>query len=205
MRERLPWFMSHRPDVLGLLRQHAEVMQSGLAALSRWSAEPADGDVQAMRAAEHDGDDLRRELLEALTTALTTPIEQEHAYALSERIDEVLNSVKDTIRIAVALDWPPDAHAAGMAARAEEAGRHVLDAIGKIGDRDAHPGDDADLAIKAARRVEHELLTGLAALPRDGDPWTLAATLEVYRRYSAIGRALVRAADRTWYAVLKVL
>ena len=205
MTGRMPWFMSHRPDVLGLLSRHAEVMQSGLAALSRWSTEAADGDVQAVRAAEHDGDDLRRELLEALTTALTTPIEQEHAYALSERIDEVLNSVKDTIRIAVALDWRPDAHAAGMAARAEEAGRHLVDAIGKIGYRHARPGDDADLAIKAARRVEHELLAGLAAMPREGDPWTQAVMLEVYRRYSAIGRALVRAADRTLYAVLKVL
>jgi len=202
---RVPWLMSHRPDVLGLLRRHAEVTCTGLSALTRWSAGGDAVDLQAVRDAEHEGDDVRRELLQALTTALTTPIEQEHAYALSERIDEVLNCAKDTVRIAEALGWRPDAHAAAMAARAEEASTHLLTAIGKLGNRHERPGDDVELAIKAARRVEHELLAGLAALPREGDLFGRIATLEVYRRYSALGEALVRVADRTWYTVLKVL
>ena len=92
-----------------------------------------------------------------------------------------------------------------MAARADEAGRHLRDAIANIGHRHEHPGEHAERTIKAARRVEHELLEGLAALSRDGDSFQRAATLQVYRAYSEIGEALLRAADRTWYAVLKVL
>jgi len=205
VKRRIPWFMSPRPDVLGLLQRHAEAMQRGLEALARWSSEGSETDVQAIREAEHEGDALRRELIEQLTTALTTPIEQEHAYALSERIDEVLNSVKDVVRIARALDWRPDGAAAGMARCAEEAGRDLLAAIGKIGVRDAHPGDDADRAIKAARRVEHELLAGLDALRSDADPRYLQATLEVYRRYEAVGSSLLRAADRLLYAILRLV
>jgi uncharacterized protein len=201
----VPWFHSHHPDVLGLLRRHGEITAEGLEALARWSTTGADGDAQAVRQAEHDADSVRRELLEALTTALTTPIEQEHAYALSERIDEVMDGAKDTVRIAGALRWLPDEHAAEMARCAAEAAAHLLDAVSKLGDRNARPGDDAELAIKAARRVEHALLAGLAALPRDGDPFARSATLEVYRRYSALGQALVRVADRTWYTILKVL
>jgi uncharacterized protein Yka (UPF0111/DUF47 family) len=201
----LEWFSSHYPDVLGLLRRHAEITRDGLDALARWSATAADDDAQAVRDAEHDADEVRRELLEALTTALTTPIEQEHAYALSERIDEVMDSAKDTVRIAGALRWSPDDHAAAMAGCAAESAAHLVDAIGKLGDRHTRPGDDVELAIKAARRVEHALLAGLAALEPDADPFARSATLEVYRRYSALGQALVRVADRTWYTVLKVL
>lgn len=205
MSRRIPWFLPHHPDVLGLLKQQAEVTQRGIAAFARWSVDGADEHAQAVRDAEHEADDTRHALLEVLTIALTTPIEQEDAYALSERIDEVIDSAKDTVRLAQALGWKPDEHAAGMAARAEEAATHMRDAIHNLGSRRAHPGENAELAIKAARRIEHELLAGLAALPRDGDPFARAATLEVYRSYSDLGQALLRVADRTWYAVLKVL
>jgi len=201
----VPWFSAHHPDVLGLLRRHAEITRGGLDALARWSAGGAEGDAQAVRDAEHDADAVRRELLEALTTALTTPIEQEHAYALSERLDEVMDCAKDTVRIAEALRWSPDEHGAAMAGCAAESAAHLLDAIRKLGDRHAHPGNDAELGISAARRVEHALLAGLAALEPDGDAFVRSVTLEVYRRYSALAQALVRVADRTWYTALKVL
>jgi uncharacterized protein Yka (UPF0111/DUF47 family) len=201
----LAWFTSHHPDVLELLRRHGEITSEGLDALARWSVTGLEEDAEAVRRAEHDADGVRRELLEALTTALTTPIEQEHAYALSERIDEVIDCAKDIVRIAAALRWNPDEHAAEMARSAAEAATHLLAAVRQLGDRHSHPGDDVELAIKAARRVEHGLLAGLDDLTPDGDAFARSATLEVYRRYSALGQALVRVADRTWYTVLKVL
>ena len=202
---RVPWFLPRHPDILGILDRHAEVTNAGLVALARWSTNGGARDAQAVRDAEHEGDDLRRQLLEALTTALTTPIDQEDAYALSERIDEVLDCAKDVVRLADALDWRPDRCAAEMAARAAESSAQLRDAVAHLGRRSEQPGEHAERAIKAARRVEHELLAGLASLSRDGDAFERAATLEVYRAYSAIGQALLRVADRTWYAVLKVL
>jgi uncharacterized protein Yka (UPF0111/DUF47 family) len=200
-----PWFLPRAPDVLGILGRHADVVCQGLEALERWSRDGDPADAQGVRDAEHDGDALRAELLEALTEALTTPIDQEDAYALSERIDEVVDCAKDVVRLAAALGWSPDEHAAAMAARAAESAGHLRAAIRNLGHRREHPGDHAEQAIKSARRVEHELLEGLAALRRDGDGFERAAALEVYRAYSRIGQALLRAADRTWYAVLKVL
>jgi uncharacterized protein len=204
MSERMPWFLPRRPDILALLERHAEVTAEGLAALARWSQSGDAVDAQAVRDAEHDGDDLRHELLQALTMALTTPIDQEDAYALSERIDEVLDSAKDVVRIADALGWHPDRYAVAMAERAAESAARLADAVAGLGEH-AGPGEHAERAIKAARRVEHELLEALAALSRDGDPFERTAALELYRAYSRVGQALLRVADRTWYAVLKVL
>ncbi len=205
MSSRLPWFLPHYPDVLGLLRRHATVTSDGMAAFARWSAHGLDEDAQAVLDAEHDGDDLRHELLQALTEALTTPIEQEDAYALSERIDEVLDRAKDTVRLAQALRWRPDRYAALMGERIEEAASHLRDAVAKLGEKNERPGAHAELAIKAARTVEHGLLEAFAALPRDGDAWERAAALEVYRSYGEIEHALLRVADRTWYAVLRAI
>jgi uncharacterized protein Yka (UPF0111/DUF47 family) len=188
-----------------MLRRQAEITRDGIAAFARWSDGGAAADAQAVREAEHDADDTRHALLEALSIALTTPIEQEDAYALSERIDEVIDSAKDTVRIADALGWEPDRHAAAMAARAAEAAEHLCDAIAHLGERVGEPGAYAERAIMAARRIELELLAGLAELPRDGDAYRRSATLELYRSYSGVSQALLRVADRTWYAVLTVL
>jgi uncharacterized protein Yka (UPF0111/DUF47 family) len=205
MSRRVPWFLPHHPDVLGLIRRQADVTYEGIAAFARWSAGGSDEDAQAVRDAEHEADDTRHELLQALTIALTTPIEQEDAYALSERMDEVIDSAKDTVRIAQALGWAPDAHAAAMGKRAEESAGHMRDAIHTLIEKNGHPGETADLVMKTARRMEHDLLAGLAELPRDGDSFTRAAALEVYRSYSELSMALGRVGDRTWYAVLKVI
>jgi uncharacterized protein Yka (UPF0111/DUF47 family) len=206
MTARTPWFLPpKRVDVLGLLRTQVAVTVDGLAAFADWSRSGAETDADRVRAAEHDGDAARRELLEALTVVLTTPIEQEHAYALSERIDEVLDHAKDTVRLAQALDWSPDAQAAEMGAHILEAASHLRAAIDKLGTRRERPGEDVELGIKSARKVEKDLRAGLAGLPRAADGWSLVATLEVYRSYSAVAAALARVADRTWYAALRVL
>jgi uncharacterized protein Yka (UPF0111/DUF47 family) len=203
--ERLRWFLPSSPDVLGLLRNQADVTTRGLEAFARWSTTGSETDARAVRDAEHEGDDLRHEVLQALSSALTTPIEQEDAYALSERIDEVLDRAKDTVRVAQAFEWRPNEHTAAMGARIEEATRHLNDAVACLATKGEHPGDHAELAIKAARSVEHGLLEAFAALPRVGASWDRTAAIEVYRGYSDIEHALLRVADRTWYAVLRAM
>ncbi|HEX6725037.1 MAG TPA: DUF47 family protein [Gaiella sp.] len=205
MSERLRWFLPSTPDVLGLLRNQADVTTRGLEAFARWSTTGGDTDAQAVRDAEHEGDDLRHGVLQALSTALTTPIEQEDAYALSERIDEVLDRAKDTVRVAQAFEWRPNEHTAAMGASIEEAARHLNDAVACLATKGQHPGEHAELAIRAARSVEHGLLEAFAALPRDGASWDRTAAIEVYRGYSDIEHALLRVADRTWYAVLRAM
>ena len=199
------WFLPHRPDVLGLLREQAGVTLAGLEAFAFWSRDGDEAAANRVRELEHEGDEKRRALLEALVEALVTPIGQEDAYELSERIDEVLDRAKDTVRTAQALAWLPDASATEMGEHAHGSFAHLVDAIGKLGDRQANPQDEAELAIKRARRIEHGLREGLGALRQGSDPWALGSTLAVYRGYSTVGESLLRVADRTWYSVLKLL
>jgi uncharacterized protein Yka (UPF0111/DUF47 family) len=206
MRARIPWFTRHHVDILELLRAQAATTLDGIDAFADWSRSGHEQAAQRVRDCEHAGDAARRAVLEALTTALLMRIEQEDAYALSERLDEVLDLAKDTVRTAQALTWQPDEHAAAMGAQIHESVAHLRDAIDKLGDRRASPGDDVERGIKSARQVEKCLRAGLAALlQREEDSLQLIATLEIYRSYSAVGAALLRVADRTWYAALRVL
>ncbi len=199
------WLLPHHPDVIALLRDQAGVTLEGLEAFAAWSRGGDHASADRVRELEHKGDGARRAVLESLVEALVTSIDQEDVYELSERIDEVLDRAKDTVRTAQALRWTPDLSAKEMGESVHASFVHLVDAIGKLGDRHARPQDDAELAIKRARGVEHGLRDGLAALTHDADPWALGSTLAVYRGYSTVGESLLRVADRTWYAVLKVL
>ena len=206
MTSRVPWFTRRHVDILGLLRTQAAVTTEGIEAFADWSRSGSEDDANRVRTAEHDADAARHALLEALTIVLLAPIEQEHAYALSERMDEVLDLAKDTVRTAQALEWMPDEHAAAMGAQILESVVRLQNAIDKLGDRHSRPGDEVERGIKSARQVEKSLRAGLAALLREEeDGLRLFATLEIYRSYSAVGAALLRVADRTWYAALRIL
>lgn len=70
------WFLPETPDVLGMLRRQMAVTIDGVDAFARWAAGDAAAG-QAVRDAERQGDDAKRDLLSALREAFVTPIEPE--------------------------------------------------------------------------------------------------------------------------------
>ena len=120
---------------------------------AQWSRDGDDEAAARVRELQHRGDVARRALLEAPIEALVTPIQQEDAYELSERIDEVLDRAKDTVRTAQALDWTPDVSAAEMGAHAHAAFAHLVAAISTLGDRAAHPEQEAESRDQACEKI----------------------------------------------------
>jgi uncharacterized protein Yka (UPF0111/DUF47 family) len=198
------WFLPEEPDVLGLMHRQATVTLAGMEAFATWSATADEDAAQAVRDAERTADDIRKELLRALSKALTTPVDQEDLYWLSERLDAVINGAKNIVRESEVLGVPPDEHAAVMGELALEATRSLAAGFERLGAKHAHPGEEADAAVKLARRIEHAYRHALAGLPADADPKTLITMRELYRGYGQIAEAVVRVATRIWYAVLKL-
>lgn len=198
------WFLPEHPDVLGLLHRQATVTLGGMEAFATWSRTGEDDAAQAVRDAERTADDVRRELLRALSTALTSPVDQEDLYWLSERLDTVINGAKNIVRESEVLGVPPDEHAAAMGKLAFEAAGLLAAGFEQLAAKHAHPGENADAAVKVARKIEHAYRHALADLPADADPKTLITMRELYRGYDQIADAVVRVATRIWYAVLKL-
>lgn len=196
------WFLPDDPDLMGLLAEQVRVTAEGIDAFARWAGGAA-GQDRVVRDAEHRADDARREVQRALRAAFSTPLDAEDIYELSERLDEVLNGAKNLVREAELLDLAPDTAIAGMAVSVRTGTRELgaafaalpADADGAI----AH----ADAAIKAARKLEHQYRDAMSGLRAVTDARVLFGQRELYRRCARIGDAVVRAAERVWYSVVK--
>jgi uncharacterized protein Yka (UPF0111/DUF47 family) len=196
------WFLPDTPDVLGLLRQQSGVTVTGVQAFADWSAGDA-AKADAVRAAEHEADDLCRSLAMQLRSAFTTPLEPEDIYVLSERLDVVLNGAKNAVREAEVVEITPDGALADMAGYIVEGVRRIDEAYAALTvDADAAIAA-ADAATKSERHVEHRYRAAMSDLLAQEDLREVVKWREMYRRYARIGDSLASVANRVWYAVVK--
>lgn len=196
------WFLPETPDVIGMVRAQLAVTIEGVDALADW----ANGNLakaDEIRSLEHRGDELKRELEIALTTAFTTPLEPEDIYALSRGIDWILNLSKDLVRESEVMECPPDAALAEMCEHLAESVHLLAEAIGAL-QRDAGDATEkANAALHAERQIEKAYRDAMAALVAEDDLRELMSRRELYRRVARIGEHVVDVAERVWYTVVK--
>ncbi len=196
------WFLPQNPDVMQTLMAQADITVAGAIAFASW----AGGDLaQAaqVRACEHQADEARRQLSLQLRQAFSTPVDQEDLFTLSERLDAVLNGLKNVVREADGYTLEPDAAIAAMAGEIAAGVQHLRTAIGhlaKDGDVATH---EADAAASAERRMERLYRDAMRGLLGVDDLREVVTRGEFYRRTLEIGERLTRVADRVWYAVVK--
>jgi uncharacterized protein Yka (UPF0111/DUF47 family) len=198
------WFLPESPDVLGMLRAQAAVTAEGLEAFVRW----ARGDARAadeVRAKEHEADDRKHVVRQALTEAFSTPLDAEDLYVLSLYLDRAMNGAKDTVRECEVTGVTPDAHTAAMAERLLDGVRLLDEAFARlVPGHDGEPATAAaDAAVRTRRALEKEYRAAMSSLLAVDDVREVIGRRELYRRLSRMGEDLVEVADRVWYATLK--
>ena len=204
------WFLPETPDVIGMLHTQAETTVRGMDAFAQWAA----GDTaraDEVREAEHECDQVRRNLVDAVSEAFTTPLQPEDLFQLSRDLDKVINGAKNTVREAEAMDFPPDRASADMAVLLAEGVRHICDAFTALTDRrgkgtaaaGAAATEAADAAVKSQRNLERIYRQAAGELLDVTDISIVTARREFYRRISAISDDIVSVADRVWYSEVK--
>lgn len=196
------WFLPEQPDVLGMLRRQMAVTREGVAALVEWARGDA-SQADRIRALEHEGDELKRELELALTTAFTTPLEPEDLYTLSRGIEWILNGSKDLVRESEVMATPPDAALREMCECLAEAVDLLAEAIDGLAAGSDVTTERANAALKAERRIEKVYRDAMARLVAVDDLREVMARRELYRRVARLGEVVVDVAERVWYAVVK--
>src|SRR5690242_16288543 len=197
------WFLPQTPDVLGMLREQTEITIEAMDALVAWTGGDADA-ADSVRRHEHRADACKRELRQALTIALTTPLDPEDIFELSRSLDEVLNGVKDTVREAEVMRYQPDPAMGEMAQEMADGTRHLAAAFDALAGKQSDAATEAaDAAVKSQRHVEHVYRRAMSALIQVDDLRVVAARRELYRRLSRASDQLVEVAERVWYSVLK--
>lgn len=200
------WFLPETPDILGMLRRQADLTAGGMSAFAEWAAGET-ARAEDVRVAEHRCDQTRRALVDAVSTAFTTPLLPEDLFQLSRDLDKVINGAKNTVREAEAMSFPPDKATAEMAALLAEGVEHLRTAIAALGDRRGKSAvsatEAADAAVKSQRNLERAYRQATGELLGLTDICVVVARRELYRRISAISDDIVAVADRIWYAQVK--
>jgi uncharacterized protein Yka (UPF0111/DUF47 family) len=197
------WFLPQSADVLGMLSEQAATTVKGMEALAAW----AEGEAVAadrLRQLEHEADQQKRELREALTEAFSTPLEPEDIFDLSTGLDEILNSAKNIVGEAEAMQTGPNMATGEMATQLLEGTKRLAEALAIFahGDREGATAE-ADRAVEDQRHLQHSYRRAMSALVDVGDMREIAARRELYRRLARTGDDLARVAERVWYSVLK--
>ena len=199
------WFLPEVPDLLGMLQSQADITARGMDAFAAWAAGDA---VRAddVRTAEHECDEVRRRLVDAVSEAFTTPLEPEDLFQLSRDLDRVINGAKNTVREAEAMEFPPDRATAEMAVLLAEGVIHIRTAFGSLDSRGtsaASATEAADAAVKSQRNMERVYRQAACDLLGVTDISVVTARREFYRRISAVSDDIVAVADRIWYSRVK--
>lgn len=197
------WFLPDTPDVVGMLQKQADITARGMDAFADWAG-GAVGRADDVRAAEHECDEVRRTLVDAVSEAFTTPLQPEDLFQLSRDLDRVINGAKNTVREAEAMAFPPDTATAEMAVLLAEGVRHLRAAFNAL-DRKATASatDAADAAVKSQRNLERVYRQAAGDLLSVTDVSVVTARREFYRRISSISDDIVSVADRIWYSEVK--
>jgi hypothetical protein len=196
------WFLPETPDVRAILRRQLAATISGADALAAW----ADGDRaagQRVRDAEHEGDAVKRELLETLRSAFVLPLEPEDLFTLSRAVDQILNLCRDLVNESEVLQVGPDAGIAAMTEALGGALRHIDAAFEALGSDPDRATAAADRAIREEKRLAVAYYSGMGALLEVEDMRQRIGRRELYRRCFSIGEIVVEVGDRVVYAVVK--
>jgi uncharacterized protein Yka (UPF0111/DUF47 family) len=196
------WFLPESDDVLATLGEQADVTIRGMDAFARWAAGEAKSD-KTVRAAEHEADDRKRDLVTQVRGAFTTPLDPEDLFELSRGLDEVLNAAKNTVREAEALTMAPDQQMADMCELLAEGVQDLGTAFSALGADTQVANAAAAAAIKTQRRLERSYRLAMAELVENDDMREVIGRQELYRRLSAISDGILAVADRIMYAVVK--
>ncbi len=195
--------MPTAPDVVALLVAQGELTVAGMDAFCEWSHVGGRDSAAAVRSAQHQAYQARRELLAALQAALSTPVDQEDLFILSERIDRVLTLARDAVREAEVLNRAPDAHTDKMAQRLAAGARALVAGFQLLRKDSDEAGRRADAASDAVHHIERDYREAMAELLTLDDLRAVIAGQVLYRRYLDVADAIIAVADRLWFAVLR--
>lgn len=197
------WFLPQSPDVVGMLQKQAGITAQGMEAFADWAG-GAVARADDVRRAEHECDEVRRALVDAVSEAFTTPLQPEDLFQLSRDLDKVINGAKNTVRESEAMEFPPDQATAEMAVLLAEGVRHLESAFNALDRKAAASATEAaDAAVKSQRNLERTYRQAAGELLSVTDISVVTGRREFYRRISAISDDIVSVADRIWYSQVK--
>ena len=197
------WLFPKEKDFYGMLTAQSQVSLKGVRLFCQYmcgSGEACAGDITDV---EHEGDKVRRLLIDDLNKTYITPMEREDIFSLSGAIDDILDICKSATREFVIYKLKPDESLNKILEKNAEAMEHLHEAVLLLKE---HPGISVEKCTKAKDAVEDvELLyyEALAELTESNDVKHMFKMREIQKRLASISRRIGDAANIVLNIIVK--
>jgi uncharacterized protein len=188
-------FVPPDKNFMGYLVQQVKLVQEGLKVLADFMDRGDFVLVDALRAVEREGDEMRRVLVEELNGTFVTPIDREDLHALSRALDDLLDYGYRTIKEMAVYKLEPNTYLRRMVALLQDMARELEDAVAEML---RHPTVASDHAVRAKtleNRMEDLYHEAVADLLESDDIKYIIKLREIYRHLSNSADRGDRAAD----------
>jgi uncharacterized protein Yka (UPF0111/DUF47 family) len=209
IRPRWLWGSIFEPatDFYDLLNQHAKKVLEGMEALHDWvSTDNRDERCQRVRDLENEADVLKLEMGKKLFDSFVTPFDREDIFELINRMDEVINAAKSTVREIEAYNIDPimAPYVTEMIIILVEGTTNLVNSIGHLKDKLSECSTEAVLARKAENRFTKAYRQSMTELLRQDDIKSILRAREVYRSLAIIAERIDLVGERLQHAVIKM-
>ncbi|MFI3229593.1 MAG: DUF47 family protein [Bacillota bacterium] len=171
----------HTPDFFELLIKQAEIMTKGMQLLTDYCKSNDQADADAVIKAEHEGDMIRRVLIDQLNKTFITPFDREDLFRLSSQLDEILDYAKTTVDEIKFFNIVPDKEMCEISATLTEMCEHITLAVSNIEHHQAISRDEAICVKGMENKVGDMTMRALALLFECDDHKKIFKYREIYR------------------------
>jgi predicted phosphate transport protein (TIGR00153 family) len=193
---------------IGLLIQQSQITAEGLSILQDCMRELSDDSLDAMRAKEYEGDEVRRVLIDELHKTFVTPLDREDIYNISHHIDEMLDYAHTTIQQMVILEVEADDYLDRMVDLNRQAADEMAMAMVRLQENPLVALEHARRTRKLESEVEHiyrQAIADLFTKAKDFKPlMEMLRRREVYRHVSNMADQADAAAHTLGMIVIKM-
>lgn len=192
------------PNFLQILGFQLNYARKAADALLEWCDDPKKSALETVFALEAEADNVRRDLVNALSSAFDTPLDREDIDDLSQRFDDLVDHVRNTVREATALNAQPEAPIREMIVNVQQGLIEMQHAVGAL-PKDRHGAMEHSAKARHAQRLnERCYTTALAALLETDDFRHIIRQRELYRLFIRLGEILELSGEVLEHAVNKL-
>ncbi len=185
------------------LSDQASKTLEGIEALESYIRNPNEENRKHVREIEHEADELRRVLIEALHHSFVTPMDREDIYALSRAVDDIVDYANTTVDELEIYEIVPDGHLREMVDILRKAAIEIADAI-KILETYPHIAMEHAVMAKSYENImEQAYHSALADLFKKTDTIYMLKMREIYRHLSNAADRADQAANIICSIVMK--
>ncbi|MFA5449688.1 MAG: DUF47 family protein [Clostridia bacterium] len=164
-----------------LLKQQAEIMTKGMRLLNQYCITHKEDDADAVIKAEHDGDMVRRILIDELNRTFITPIDREDLFRFSGELDEILDYAKTSVDEIRFFNVIPDEDMNDITLALIDMCEHIVLAVSHLENHPSIAKDEAIYVKAMENKIGDMTMRALAILFEDDDHKKIFKYREIYR------------------------